>query len=65
MRKSFMRWLEKHQQKSLGADVAMQKINTKVQQIENKVVQKRRQELRIAEVSPVNPVYDRIKGRAL
>jgi hypothetical protein len=65
MRTSFMRWLEKRQQKALGADVAMQKINTKVQQIENKVVQKRRQELRIAEVSPVNPVYDRIKGRAV
>lgn len=63
MRKSLMRWIAERQRSVLKTDEKMAVIRERADSITQQVRDHRRHEMRIAEISPSNPVYDRIKGR--
>jgi hypothetical protein len=56
-------WISRKQSESLRGNEKMDAIEDKVRSLKTTTRQQRVHELRIAEVSRVNPVYDRIKGR--
>lgn len=58
-----LEWLGQKQRKALNTEETMEVIEQRTKTIHTTVRQTRVNELRIAEVSRVNPVYDRIKGR--
>jgi hypothetical protein len=64
MRLRLMEWLGNKQRQALGTDAALSTIERRTKEIKKTVRDQRVNELRIAEVSRVNPVYDRIKGNA-
>jgi hypothetical protein len=64
MRLRLMEWLGNKQRQALGTDAAISTIERRTKEIKKTVRDQRVNELRIAEVSRVNPVYDRIKGNA-
>lgn len=58
-----LNWIALKQRQTLNTDETMRAIEERTKAIHTTVRKQRVHELRIAEVSRVNPVYDRIKGR--
>lgn len=56
-------WITRKQRENLGTEETVRELSVRVREIKNNARRQRVSELRMAEVSRVNPVYDRLKGR--
>lgn len=65
MKIPFSGWIAKKQRVALDSEVVFDRFRAQNKELGEIVKEQRKSQMKSAQVSPVNPVYDRIKGRGV